>query len=73
MVNYAESDAEDDDEEAVFKPVRSNMTRGRALKRRKISEASEEEEFTEDIGVDEVVDEGMNTLARLKTRIVNNS
>lgn len=34
MVNYAESDAENDDEDA-FGPLKSTNTRGRALKRRK--------------------------------------
>ena len=69
-MNYAESDAEDDEEEDVFKPVRSDKTRGRALKRRKTSEASEDD-FAEDVGVDEVVDEGITTLARLMARVAD--
>ena len=72
-VNYAESDGEDDEEEDIFKPVRSNKTRGRALKRRKTSDASEEEDFAEDLGIDEVVDEGMTILAFLKIRMSNNA
>ena len=59
-MNYAESDAEDDEEEDVYEPVRLNKTRGRALKRRKTSEASDEEDFAQDIEADaEVVDEGI--------------
>ncbi len=58
MVNYAESEAEDDEED-IFKPVRPNKTRGRALKRRKTSEVTDEEDFGQDIeDADEVVDEG---------------
>ena len=58
-MNYAESDAEEDDkEEDIFKPVTLSKTRGRALKRRKTSEASDDEEFDQTIEADEVVDEG---------------
>ncbi len=64
MVSYAESEAEDDEEEDVFKPAKPNKTRGRALKRRKTSEASAEEDFGQDIAAaDEVVDEGNTTKA----------
>jgi len=59
-VNYAESDAEDDEEEDVYEPVKMNKTKGRALKRRKTSEASDEEDFAQDNEADaEVVDEGI--------------
>lgn len=59
MVSYAESEAEDDEEEDVFKPVKRSITRGRALKRRKTSEASDEEDFGQGIeAADEAVDEG---------------
>ena len=68
MVNYAESDAEDDNkEEDIFKPVPPSKTRGRALKRRKTSEASDEEEFSQKINADEVVDEGNSVRSYLLT------
>lgn len=72
MVSYAESEAEDDEEEDVFKPVKPNKTRGRALKRKKTSEASDEEDFGQDIeAADEVVDEGNTIKAYLVIRIAD--
>lgn len=74
MVNYAESEAEDDEEVDVFKPVKPSKTRGRALKRRKTSEVSDEEDFAQDMeALDEPVDEGNAIQAQLVTRIANNS
>ncbi|GME33871.1 DNA mismatch repair protein msh6 [Neofusicoccum parvum] len=47
QVNYAESDADSDDEDDVFKPVSANGTNKRALKRRKVAalDDSDSDEF----------------------------
>ena len=60
-MNYVESnDESEDDEEEAFVPVpRANTTRGRALKRRKTREISDEEDYSQDPEeVAEEVDEG---------------
>ena len=59
MISYAESGNEDEDEEEeIFLPTKPSKTRGRALKRRKTTLVSEEEDnFEEDGVVPEDVDE----------------
>ena len=62
VISYVESgDEEQDEDEEVFVPApRSSKTRGRALKRRKTRQVSDEEDFAqnEDDSVAEEVDEG---------------
>ena len=61
MINYVESnDENEDDEEEAFVPApRVNKTRGRALKRRKTRDISEEEDYSQSLEeVAEEVDEG---------------
>ena len=51
----------------------SNRTRGRALKRRKTSEASDEEDYAQEVGADDgVVDEGTTTSSNLVPPITYN-
>ncbi|MCJ1319232.1 DNA mismatch repair protein msh6 [Xylographa vitiligo] len=60
MINYVESnDENEDDEEEAFVPApRVNKTRGRALKRRKTRDISEEEDYSQSLEeVAEEVDE----------------
>lgn len=49
-VNYTESGDEEDDAEDDFAPVRTNKTRGRALKRRRVAaqKESDEDDFVKD-------------------------
>jgi DNA mismatch repair protein MSH6 len=56
-VNYVMSDDEDDD---VFKPVANNAKKGRATKRRKMSEEESEDEFGLDAATQAaMLEEGM--------------
>jgi len=41
-VNYAESGDEGEDEEDAFEPVRTNKSRGRALKRRRTAPSDDD-------------------------------
>ena len=59
-INYAEAESDEDDED-IFKPTRPSKTRGRALKRRKVSRSDEEDDFAQESeGELEAVDEGEN-------------
>jgi DNA mismatch repair protein MSH6 len=56
-VNYVMSDDEDED---VFKPVANNAKKGRATKRRKMSEEESEDEFGLDAATQAaMLEEGM--------------
>ena len=58
-MKYVESADEEEDED-VFKPTRANGRKGRALKRRKTSELSDDLEFAKDFDADaDIVDEGI--------------
>lgn len=62
VVTYAESDAEDDDDEDVFDPRKAKEGRGR--KRRKISPETDDDIFVEDAEVEaDLMDEGSSHLS----------
>ena len=61
VINYAESEEEDDED--ILKPSLPKTTRGRALKRRKTSQSSEEEDFAEGAESEpDIIDEGKSSL-----------
>lgn len=56
QVNYAESDAESDDDGEVFQPVSANGTHKRSLKRRKVA-ALDDSDDDDEFGLDAAEDD----------------
>lgn len=66
VVNYVESegDEEDDDDDVFTPPPRTAKTSGRALKRRKTEDVSEEEDYSRNVDLADEIDEGQSTISR---------